>query len=62
VLVVADDEFEDPAFEISARFGKYFRQPSLRRKHGRAGKRRIRELFAREKVSASLTKVYLSVN
>ena len=48
--------------QIAAAISKYFRQPSLRRKHARAGRRRIRELFAREKVSTSLTKFYLPVN
>jgi len=48
--------------EQIAAISKYFRQASLGRKHARAGRRRIRELFAREKVSTSLTKFYLSVN
>ena len=60
----ATGELVDPlsAEQVAAAICKYFRQPSLRRKHGRAGRRRIRELFAREKVWASLTKFYLSVN
>ena len=57
-------ELVDPlsAEQIAAAISKYFRQPSLRRKHGRAGRRRIHELFAREKVWTALTKFYLSVN
>ena len=60
----ATGELVDPlsAEQIAAAISKYFRQLSLRRKHGRAGRRRIRELFAREKVCSSLTKFYLSMN
>ena len=57
-------ELVDPlsAEQIAAAISKYFRQPSLRRTHGRAGRRRVHEFFAREKVWAALTKFYLSVN
>jgi len=57
-------ELVDPlsSEQIAAAIGNYFRQPSLRRKHGRAGRRRVHEFFAREKVWAALTKFYLSVN
>ena len=57
-------ELVDPlsAEQIAAAISKYFRQPSLRQQHGRAGRRRIHEFFAREKVWTALTKFYLSVN
>ena len=57
-------ELVDPlsAAQIAAAISKYFRQPSLRQQHGRAGRRRIHEFFAREKVWTALTKFYLSVN
>ena len=57
-------ELVDPlSFEqIAAAVCKYFRQPSLRRQHGRAGRLRVHTFFTREKVWASLTKFYLSVN
>jgi glycosyltransferase involved in cell wall biosynthesis len=57
-------ELVDPlcAEQIAAAIGKYFQQPSLRKKHGRAGRHRVHEFFAREKVWAALTKFYLSVN
>ena len=57
-------ELVDPlsAPQIAAAISKYFRQPSLRQQHGRAGRRRIHEFFAREKVWTALTKFYLSVN
>jgi glycosyltransferase involved in cell wall biosynthesis len=57
-------ELVDPlcAEQIAAAIGKYFQQPSLRKKHGRAGRDRVHEFFAREKVWAALTKFYLSVN
>ena len=48
--------------QIAAAISKYFQQPSLRKKHGRAGRHRVHEFFAREKVWAALTKFYLSVN
>ena len=57
-------ELVDPlsSAQIAAAIGKYFQQPSLRRMHGRAGRRRVHEFFAREKVWDALTKFYLSVN
>jgi glycosyltransferase involved in cell wall biosynthesis len=57
-------ELVDPlsAEQIAAAISNYFRQPSLRRKHGLAGRRRIHDLFSREKVWTELTKFYLSVN
>ena len=57
-------ELVDPlcSEQIAAAIGKYFQQPSLRTQHGRAGRHRVHEFFAREKVWAALTKFYLSVN
>jgi glycosyltransferase involved in cell wall biosynthesis len=57
-------ELVDPlsSEQIAAAISNYFRQPSLRRKHGRAGRQRIHDFFSREKVWAALTKFYLSVN
>jgi glycosyltransferase involved in cell wall biosynthesis len=57
-------ELVDPlsAEQIAAAISNYFRQPSLRRKHGLAARRRIHDFFSREKVWAALTKFYLSVN
>lgn len=48
--------------EIAAAVGKYLRQPSLRLAHGRAGRRRMCDLFGRDKVWSALTNFYLSVN
>lgn len=50
------------AGKLAEAIRKYFRQPSLRAWHGRAGRSRVQTLFAREKVWAALTKFYLSVN
>lgn len=50
------------AARIAGAISKYFRDPYLRRQHGAAGRRRVLDFFAREKVWAALTKFYLSVN
>jgi glycosyltransferase involved in cell wall biosynthesis len=50
------------AQQIAEAICKYFRQPSLRKRHGRAARKRVQTFFTREKVWAALTKFYLSVN
>ena len=47
--------------ELAETLGQYLCDGALRNQHGQAGRRRVTELFEREKVWAALTKFYASV-
>ena len=47
--------------ELAEALGQYLRDGALRKRHGQAGRRRVTELFERERVWAALTKFYASM-